>query len=158
MNQSPFERLNLTDEMKLVHNLANENANSTMSPSNLHQGSDGTLDTNKTSRSYVQQKSANGINHTSDHTGNTSDAAASEEHFHVISTDDEADDASAKSKQPLTYTTYLGITTLLSSLRCLSHKNPLDKTSPPVHDEHFFIIVHQGNFINHSVSNQLLFF
>lgn len=46
--------------------------------------------------------------------------------------------------EPLNYTHYLGIHTLLSALNRLSHIDPSDVTSPPVHDEHFFIIVHQG--------------
>ena len=48
--------------------------------------------------------------------------------------------------EPLNYTTYLRIDVLLSALKCLSHTNPADLTSPPVHDEHFFILLHQGIF------------
>ena len=47
-------------------------------------------------------------------------------------------------KEPLNYTTYLHVDMLLSALKCLSHIDPSDSTSPHVHDEHFFILVHQG--------------
>jgi hypothetical protein len=48
-------------------------------------------------------------------------------------------------EEPLNYTTYLGLNSLLSALRCLSHTDRSDDTTPPVHDEHFFILIHQGN-------------
>ncbi|CAF1024810.1 unnamed protein product [Adineta steineri] len=46
--------------------------------------------------------------------------------------------------EPLNYTTYLGLDSLLSSLRCLSHVDRSNESSLPVHDEHFFIIIHQA--------------
>ncbi|CAF0826601.1 unnamed protein product [Adineta steineri] len=46
--------------------------------------------------------------------------------------------------EPLNYTTYLGLNSLLSSLRCLSHVDRSNESSLPVHDEHFFIIIHQA--------------
>ncbi|CAF0891687.1 unnamed protein product [Adineta steineri] len=46
--------------------------------------------------------------------------------------------------EPLNYTTYLGLDSLLSSLRCLSHVDRSNENSLPVHDEHFFIIIHQA--------------
>ncbi|CAF0890908.1 unnamed protein product [Adineta steineri] len=45
--------------------------------------------------------------------------------------------------EPLNYATYLRTDLLLSALKCLSHTDPLDNNSPPVHDEHFFILIHQ---------------
>ncbi|CAF0797322.1 unnamed protein product [Didymodactylos carnosus] len=45
-------------------------------------------------------------------------------------------------KETLNYITYLGLDQLLSSLSCLSVSNESD--GKPVHDEHFFIILHQA--------------
>ncbi|CAF3417964.1 unnamed protein product [Rotaria sp. Silwood2] len=45
--------------------------------------------------------------------------------------------------EPLNYTKYLKTDILLSALKCLSHTDRSDDTSPPVHDEHFFILIHQ---------------
>ena len=50
-----------------------------------------------------------------------------------------------KPKEPLNYTTYLCIEKILDALKCLSHVDPSDENSPHVHDEHFFILIHQGN-------------
>ncbi len=47
-------------------------------------------------------------------------------------------------EEPLNYTSYLRVDILLSALKCLSHTDPADNTSPHVHDEHFFILIHQG--------------
>ena len=47
-------------------------------------------------------------------------------------------------EEPLNYTTYLRTEQLLMALKCLSHTDSTDNTSPPVHDEHFFILIHQG--------------
>jgi len=47
-------------------------------------------------------------------------------------------------EEPLNYTSYLRVDILLSALKCLSHTDPSDSTSPYVHDEHFFILIHQG--------------
>ncbi|CAF4317768.1 unnamed protein product [Rotaria socialis] len=46
-------------------------------------------------------------------------------------------------QQPLNYSTYLRTNILLSALKCLSHTNRSDNSTPPVHDEHFFILIHQ---------------
>ena len=54
------------------------------------------------------------------------------------------DDNQQVDNEPLNYTSYLGIETLLSTLKCLSHTDSSDPSSPHVHDEHFFIIIHQG--------------
>jgi hypothetical protein len=56
--------------------------------------------------------------------------------------------------KPLTYTTYLGLNLLLSALRCLSHTDRSDDTTPPVHDEHFFILIHQGNLKQSFIINR----
>jgi hypothetical protein len=56
--------------------------------------------------------------------------------------------------EPLNYTKYLGLNPLLSALRCLSHTNRSDITSPPVHDEHFFILFHQGNLKQSFIINR----
>jgi hypothetical protein len=48
-------------------------------------------------------------------------------------------------KEAINYATYLRTDVLLSALKCLSHTDPLDNNSPPIHDEHFFILIHQGN-------------
>ena len=48
--------------------------------------------------------------------------------------------------EPLNYTSYLRVDTLLSALKCLSHTDPSDPSSPHVHDEHFFIMIHQGKY------------
>ncbi|CAF1628627.1 unnamed protein product, partial [Adineta ricciae] len=45
--------------------------------------------------------------------------------------------------ETLDYSTYLRTDLLLSALKCHSHTDPLDNNSPPIHDEHFFILVHQ---------------
>lgn len=47
-------------------------------------------------------------------------------------------------KEPLNYTTYLHIDKLLSGIKCLSHIDPSDNTSAHVHDEHYFILIHQS--------------
>ena len=49
-------------------------------------------------------------------------------------------------KESSNYMKYLRTDVLLSALNCVSLTDPLDKNSPPVHDEHFFILIHQGNF------------
>jgi hypothetical protein len=56
--------------------------------------------------------------------------------------------------KPLTYTTYLGLNLLLSALRCLSHTDRSNIESPPVHDEHFFILIHQGNLKQNFIINR----
>jgi hypothetical protein len=50
--------------------------------------------------------------------------------------------------EPVNYATYLRTDVLLSAQKCLSHTDPLDSNSLPVHDEHFFILIHQGNCKN----------
>jgi tryptophan 2,3-dioxygenase len=63
-----------------------------------------------------------------------------------------------KDEEPLNYTTYLRTETLLSALRCLSHINPSDENSEPVHDEHFFILLHQGKLrVKFSNSNHFTY-
>jgi hypothetical protein len=49
-------------------------------------------------------------------------------------------------KEPVTYKSYLQTDVLLSMQKCHSHTDPLDNSSPPVHDEHFFLLIHQGKF------------
>ncbi|CAF3364780.1 unnamed protein product, partial [Rotaria sp. Silwood2] len=45
--------------------------------------------------------------------------------------------------EPLNYTTYLHTDILFSALKCLSHIDRSNNSSPAVHDEHFFILIHQ---------------
>ncbi len=49
-------------------------------------------------------------------------------------------------KEPVTYRSYLQTDVLLCLQNCHSHTDPLDNNSPPVHDEHFFLLIHQGKF------------
>jgi hypothetical protein len=56
--------------------------------------------------------------------------------------------------EPLNYTKYLGLNSLLSALRCLSHTDRSNIESPPVHDEHFFILFHQGNLKQSFIINR----
>ena len=59
-------------------------------------------------------------------------------------------------KEPLNYTKYICTEQLLTALKCLSHIDPLDENSPHVHDEHFFILIHQGNDSKSFKINQYL--
>ena len=54
------------------------------------------------------------------------------------------DDNQQVAREPLNYTSYLDIGTLLSAMKRLSHTDPSNSNSPHVHDEHFFIMIHQG--------------
>jgi hypothetical protein len=65
--------------------------------------------------------------------------------FLQSTTTNDVDNHQENDAEPLNYTKYLGIGLLLSSLRCLSHTDRADTNSPPVHGEHFFILIHQGN-------------
>lgn len=85
---------------------------------------------------YARQTSINGIKSNGIHNGNKAD----------ISTIDENSDK-IQAKKTLNYIDYLHLQSVLNSVHCLSHCDPFDVTSPPVHDEHFFIIIHQGNFM-----------
>ena len=58
-------------------------------------------------------------------------------------------------KEQLNYTTYINTEPLLNALKCLSHVDPSEESSPPVHDEHFFILIHQGNTSTRSNPNNI---
>lgn len=111
------------------------------SPRYLRQSSDGNLKVKNTSFSYSRQKSTSSVSNHSEHNG---------EILQVTPTIDVVEDSSTTSKEPLNYTTYLRLPGVLDSVHCLSHVNPSDETSPPIHDEHFFIIIHQSNSVNDS--------
>ena len=53
-------------------------------------------------------------------------------------------DEESKKNELLNYTTYLRTDPLLNALKCLSRIDPSDESSSHVHDEHFFILIHQG--------------
>jgi hypothetical protein len=65
----------------------------------------------------------------------------------TITQDEHIEHVSSTEQQvPLNYTTYLRTPLLLGALKCLSHIDLSDEQSPPVHDEHFFILIHQGKY------------
>ena len=115
-----------------------------MSSVYLRQQSDGGLKTKNTFRSYARQNSTGSIKSTNDHKDDRCKTNAIEEHIQLTSTNNNAEHSSETSKQPLNYATYLNLSRVLHSVRCLSHVNPLDETSPSVHDEYFFITIHQS--------------
>ncbi|UJR20120.1 hypothetical protein I4U23_023252 [Adineta vaga] len=60
----------------------------------------------------------------------------------VVATENNNHDDRRK-KETLDYATYLRTDILLTALKCHSHTDHLDANSPPIHDEHFFILIHQ---------------
>jgi len=62
----------------------------------------------------------------------------------LVSTANGVSNHDERIEEPLNYTSYLGLDAVLSALKCRSHTDPSDSRSPHVHDEHFFILIHQG--------------
>ena len=80
------------------------------------------------------------------HYENGGDFSSMDEQFVPVPSLDDVEDASVVTNEPLNYTSYLRLDPVLNAAKMLSHIDPSDENSPPVHDEHFFIIIHQGNF------------
>lgn len=118
------------------------------SPRYLRQSSDGNPRIRNISSSYIRQTSTSSMNNHGEHNGDIVDLNG--ESLQIAPAIDDVESSSPTPKEPLNYTTYLRLPGVLDSVRCLSHVNPLDETSPPIHDEHFFIIIHQGNSVNDS--------
>ena len=106
--------------------------------------------------SYGRQKSTGTMSNHSEHNGDVADLNG--EILQAIPMINDVEDSSTTSKEPLNYTTYLRLPGVLDSVHCLSHVNPLDETSPPIHDEHFFIIIHQSKSVPDSRKSTKVFF
>ncbi|CAF1222080.1 unnamed protein product [Rotaria sordida] len=92
---------------------------------------------------YARQMSNDLMDTNNDQYNNGSDTNVSNPQMNRSISVNGVDDHSKATKEPLNYTSYLGLNKLLSSLQCVSHIDPTDNCSPPVHDEHFFILIHQ---------------
>jgi hypothetical protein len=91
---------------------------------------------------YASQFLPDNTSSDSDYSDNTSEISTHDEHSHetiAISS------IEGPPNESLNYTNYLHLNELLNGVHCLSHRDPYDVNTPHVHDEHFFIIVHQSN-------------
>ena len=147
MHQMSLETAKSGNNLNSTDRMPNGHANGNAPPSYRRQQSERGANIKRTSSVYVRQKSTGSIDSKSHHNSDASDTDISEENFQVLPTTSDVENSSQTSKQPLTYTTYLHLLGILNNVHCLSRVDPSDETSPSVHDEHFFIIIHQSNFI-----------